>query len=47
MLCYAKDQRSNILQVTTGYFAYVNNTTKCIAENLYCMGFLVKYETIR
>ena len=45
ILCYAKYQRSNILQVTAGYFA--DNTTKRMVENLYGMGFLVIYKTVR
>ncbi len=47
MLYYTKNQRSNILQVTAGYFAYTDTTTKCMVENLYRMGFLVIYETIK
>lgn len=47
ILCYAKNQRFNILQVMIGYFAYVDNTTKYIVENLYYMGFLVIYKTVR
>ncbi len=47
MLCYIKNQRSNILQVTTSYFAYVDSTTKRMVENLHCMGFLIIYKTIR
>ncbi len=47
MLCYIKNQRSNILQVTAGYFAYADNTTKHMIENLHCMGFLVTYKTVR
>ncbi len=47
MLCYAKNQRSNILQVMAGYFAYADNTTKRMVENLYCIGFLVTYETVK
>ncbi len=47
MLCYAKNQCSNILQVTAGDFAYADNTTKRIVENLHCMGFLVTYKTVR
>ncbi len=29
-----------------GYFAYANNTTKRMIENLYRMGFLVIYKTV-
>ncbi len=47
MLYYTKNERSNILQVTVSYFAYADNTTKRIVENLHCMGFLVTYETVR
>ena len=47
MLCYAKNQRFNILQVTAGYFAYADNTTKRLVENLHCMGFLVIYKTVK
>lgn len=47
MLCYAKNQRLHILQVMEGYFAYADNTTKRMIENLHCMGFLVIYKTVR
>ncbi len=47
MLYYAKNQHFYILQVMAGYFAYINNTTKRIVENLYYMGFLVIYKTVR
>ncbi|MCJ1346581.1 hypothetical protein MMC31_004799 [Peltigera leucophlebia] len=47
MLCYARNQQSNILQVTAGYFAYTENKTKRMVENLHRMGFLVTYETVR
>lgn len=47
MLSYARNQRSNILQVTTGYFAYAENTTKRMVENLHRMSLLVTYETVR
>ncbi len=47
MLCYIKNQRSNILQVTTSYFTYVDSTTKRMIENLHCIGFLIIYQTIR
>lgn len=46
MLYYTRNQRSNILQVTVGYFAYADNTIKRMVENLYCIGFLVTYNTI-
>ncbi len=47
ILCYAKNQHFNILQVTAGYFAYADNTTKRMVENLHRMGFLVIYEIVR
>lgn len=47
MLYYTKNQLFNILQVTAGYFAYTDNTTKRMVENLYCIGFLVIYKTVR
>ncbi len=47
MLCYVKNQRSDILQVPAGYFAYVDNTTKRMVENLHYMGFLITYKTVR
>lgn len=47
ILCYAKNQHPSILQVMSGYFTYVDNTTKRIIENLYCIGFLVIYKTIK
>ncbi len=30
-----------------GYFAYADNITKRVVDNLHCMGFLVTYETVR
>lgn len=47
ILCYTKNQRFNIMQVMISYFSYSNNTTKRIIENLYCMGFLVIYKTVK
>ena len=47
MLCYAKNQRFNILQVTAGYFAYVDNRTKRMIENFHYIGFLIIYKTVR
>ena len=47
MLSYAKNQRFNILQVTVGYFAYADNITKCMVENLYYIGFLVIYKIVK
>lgn len=47
MLCSTKNQRSNNLQVTAGYFAYVDNITKYIVKNLYYIGFLITYKTVQ
>lgn len=47
ILCYSKNQRFNILQVMVGYFAYADNTTKRIIENLYYKNILVIYKTIQ
>lgn len=47
MLYYAKNQYFNILQVMVGYFAYANNTTKYMVENLYCIDFLITYKTVQ
>lgn len=47
ILCYSKNQRFNILQVTVGYFAYADNITKRIIENLYYKNILVIYKTIQ
>lgn len=46
ILCYTRNQYSNILQVTAGYFVYADKITKGMVENLYCMSYLVIYETI-
>lgn len=42
ILCYAKNQHSNNLQVTKSYFPYINNITKRMIDNHYCIDFLVK-----
>lgn len=47
ILCYAKNLCSNILQVSVGYFAYTDNISKRMVENLHRMGFLVTYKTVR
>lgn len=47
MLCYARNQRSNLFQMTAAYYAYADNTTKRMVETLHRMGFFVAYETIR
>ena len=46
-LCYTQNQCSNILQITASCFVYADNITKYMVENLYCMGFLIIYKTIR
>lgn len=46
MLSYARNQQSNILQMTTGYWAFADNATKQMMEILHRMGILVTYETI-
>lgn len=46
ILCYAKNQNFNILQIIIDYFAYVHNITKSITENLYYISFLIIYKTI-
>lgn len=47
MLSYARNERSNILQIVIGYFAFANNATKCMTEILHCMGLQVTYKTVR
>lgn len=47
MLCYARNQQSNILQMITGYYAYADNTTKRMVEVLHRMGLTVVYNTVR
>ena len=47
MLCYARNQQSNILQMATGYLAYADNVPKRTAETLHRMGLLVTSETVR
>lgn len=39
MLYHTKNQLFSIMQVTLSYYAYVNNKTKCMVENFYCMDF--------
>lgn len=46
MLYYVRNQHSNVLQITKGYFAYTNNTIKYIVKNLYYMRFLVIYKIV-
>ena len=46
MLSYARNMRSNILQIAMGYFAFANNSTKQMIEILHCLGMQVTYETI-
>lgn len=45
MLCYAKNQYSNILQVMADSFIYTDNKTKHIID--YYMSFLVIYKIVR
>ena len=47
MLCYARNQQSNILQIATGYLAYADNVPKRTAEILHRMGLPVTSETVR
>ena len=47
MLSYARNTRSNILQVAMGYFAFADNSTKQIMEILHCLGVQVTYKIIR
>lgn len=43
MLSYVRYERSNILQVAEGYFAYADITTKRMVEILHCMGLLATW----
>ena len=47
MLCYARNQQSNLLQVVLGYLAYADNVTKRMVEILHRIGLTVTYETVR
>lgn len=43
----SRSEQSNVLQMTTGYFAYADNASKRMVEILHRMGLLVTYETVR
>ena len=47
ILSYARKQQSNILQITTGYYAYADKTTKRMVEVLHWMGLVLTYKTIQ
>lgn len=47
ILYYIQNQQSNLLQMTTDYYAYADNTTKRMVENLHYMGLMIIYETVR
>ena len=47
MLCYSRNQQSNVLQMIAGYFAFADNVSKCMVEIFHRMGIMVVYETVR
>ena len=47
MLCYARNERSNIVQRVNGQFAFANNVPKRFVEAFHQMGMIVSYESIR
>ena len=46
MLCYSRNQQSNVLQMTAGYFAFADNASKRMVEIFHRMGIMVVYETV-
>lgn len=46
MLSYARNQHSNIFQMTAGNWAFADNATKRMTKILHCMRILVTYQTI-
>ena len=46
MMCYARNQQSNLLQIIIDYLAYADNIPKQTAEILHQMGLLMTSETI-
>lgn len=47
MLCYARSERSNLVQRVNSQFAFANNVPKQFVESFHQMGILVSYESIR
>lgn len=47
LLCYARNKRSNVLQMTMDYFAYADNTTKQMVEIFHRMGLAMTYKTVK
>ncbi len=46
MLCYARSERSNIVQRVNTQFAFANNVPKRFVESFHQMGFLVLYKSL-
>ena len=47
MLCYSRNQLSNVLQMTADYFAFANNASKRMVKVFHQMGIMVVYETVQ
>lgn len=47
MLCYARNERSSMMQRVGGQFAFANNVPKRLVEAYHQMGLIVSYESIR
>lgn len=46
LLCYARNERSNLFQRVIGHYAFSGNIPKRSVESLHQMGIIVSYESI-
>ncbi len=46
LLCYARNERSNLFQKVIGRYTFSANIPKCSVESLHQMGIIVSYESI-
>lgn len=47
LLCYARNEHSNLFQRVIGHYAFSSNIPKRSVESLHQMGIIVSYESIR
>ncbi len=47
LLCYAQNERSNLIQRVIGYYAFSANISKHSVESLHQMGIIFSYESIQ
>lgn len=47
MLCYAQNERSNIIERDSGYVAFENNVSKRFIEAISQISIIVSYESVR